>query len=125
MMDTHVLLWAADDVGRLSDLTRELLEASDSEAFLSDASVWEMALKVANGKLELPADLLTFVDLECSVNFYQPLAITRDHIDRTIKLPMIHRDPFDRLLVAQAIEEDLLLITSDSTIRRYPVKTLW
>jgi PIN domain nuclease of toxin-antitoxin system len=130
LLDTHILLWAATDSTRtkpgerLSATTRRLLEDEENELFFSPASIWEVAIKNALGRPEFQFDahVLTRALMD---NGYRELRISSAHTAAVADLPDHHRDPFDRLLVAQATVEGVMLLTSDRTIAKYrnsPVK---
>lgn len=120
LLDTHVVLWAAQDPARLSPaVTRIIVE--EAEVFVSAASIWEIAIKQALGKLQVVDDFLD----RLRANSFQELPVTWAHGRWVSELPAIHRDPFDRLLAAQAIAEDLVLVTTDRDLVRYPVRTLF
>lgn len=116
LLDTHVVLWwLADDPGLSEELKLTIDEEVD--VFVSAAAVWEVAIKQAIGKLESPVELAAQIR-DCDL---QPLAITADHAVEAGRLPMIHRDPFDRMLVAQARLNQLTLVTRDEDIAKYDV----
>lgn len=120
LLDTHALLWWLADDPVLSDVAAAVISDEDNRVFVSAASAWEISIKSALGKLDVPHDLLGAVadsDLE-------PLAITFEHASAAGALPPIHRDPFDRMLAAQAAIEQLTIVTSDPVIGRYAVATL-
>lgn len=120
LVDTRVLLWALGEPTRLAPDARGALEDGDNEVFVSAVSAWEISIKAALGKLHAPDDLasgvraLRFVPID--ITFADGLAVRR--------LPDIHRDPFDRMLVAQGLEPDLMLMTNDDRIRQYAVPTM-
>jgi PIN domain nuclease of toxin-antitoxin system len=116
LCDTHVVLWAAVSPDRLDRKVREILEDGDLAVFVSSVSIAEMAIKRALGKLTLPSSPLEI----CQSLEFDELVLTWGHAAVVENLPAIHRDPFDRLLIAQAVAEDLTLITADSTIASYP-----
>lgn len=119
LLDTHVVLWWLADAPALSNDIKTLID-EEVEVFVSAATIWEVAIKQAAGKIEAPADLPEQIrdgDLPT-------LTITADHAIEAGRLPMIHRDPFDRMLVAQARGAELTLVTRDETIRRYDVALL-
>jgi PIN domain nuclease of toxin-antitoxin system len=120
LLDTHVALWYFDDPSLLVDDAREAIESSENVAYLSAASVWEWALKRAAGRIATPDDMVE----GASRASFEPLSVTWAHGQRAAALPTIHADPFDRMLVAQAISEGLVLVTRDRTIPRYDVVTL-
>jgi PIN domain nuclease of toxin-antitoxin system len=114
LLDTHLLLWALADPARLPSTARRLID--QSEVFVSAASIWEISIKAALGKLT--ADPREVVASLGPAGFL-PLAITEEHAARVAGLPPIHRDPFDRLLVAQAIVEPMRLLTTDAVLGGY------
>jgi PIN domain nuclease of toxin-antitoxin system len=118
LLDTHIFIWWADEPARLSRPIREILEAPENDLYLSVASAWEIAIKEAVGKLSLGASIAYAIDTAG----VELLPISLSHIERTKQLPLLHRDPFDRMLVAQAIEEELQLITIDRDLSRYGVR---
>lgn len=110
---------------RFSSAGRDLLTAPEHELYLSAASAWEIAIKSSLGRLQLPMDPAGYVRTRLLQSQTVPLAITHEHALRVASLPAHHRDPFDRLLIAQARHEHLTLVTRDRAIHRYPVATLW
>ncbi len=120
LLDTHVAVWWFNDPGKVRTDARAALEDSSNEAFLSAASVWEAGLKQTTGRLDLPRQL---DDLGRSGGFVE-LPISWAHARVAAELPRLHGDPFDRMLVAQAVLEDLVIVTRDSLIRQYPVATM-
>jgi PIN domain nuclease of toxin-antitoxin system len=119
LLDTHLLLWAAGKPNRLSAAARKLIDSSANELLFSAASVWEVAIKRGLGRRDFKADprLLRRGLLD---NGYTELPILSDHVVAIESLPPIHKDPFDRLLVAQATVEGITLLTSDSELAEYP-----
>lgn len=119
LLDTHVLLWAAGVPARLPLDARALIEAPETEPLFSAASLWEVAIKNGLGREDFSVDprLLRRRLLE---NAYEELAVTGAHVVVVDLLPPIHRDPFDRLLVAQAQVEGVTLLTADAAVARYP-----
>jgi len=114
LLDTHLLLWALAEPEKLSATTRNRLDAA--EVFVSAASVWEVSIKVALGKLEAdPSELLAAIEPAGFVL----LPITGLHAAAVATLPLLHRDPFDRMLVAQARTEPLILLTNDTVLQQY------
>ena len=118
LLDTHVLLWAAEDSPRLSAAARSLILARENETIFSVASLWEIAIKSGQGREDFVVDA---GDLRTNLlaNSYEELAILGPHVLFTSRLPAIHKDPFDRLLVAQSLVEGLTLLTSDALVARY------
>ena len=120
LIDSHVVVWWLDDPGKLSTRARQLLADGRNTLYISTASVWELGLKIATGKLQMRED---YIDL-LKTDGFAFLDITLRHVEAVHQLPLHHRDPFDRLLVPQAIEEDLLFVTRDRWISAYNLPTL-
>ena len=120
LLDTHTLIWALEDNPSLSELARVAIVDGENMVFISAVSVWEISIKKALGKLEAPDTLLDEIE---RIRF-TPLDITLEHADRAGKLPAIHLDPFDRMLIAQAQSEQLTLVTRDAEIQKYQVQCL-
>lgn len=119
LLDTHLLLWAAGQPNRLSKAARKLIDNPANELLFSAASIWEVAIKSSLGRSDFQVDprLLRRGLLD---NGYTELPILSDHVVALDSLPPIHRDPFDRLLVAQATVEGITLLTADSVVAQYP-----
>ena len=119
LLDTHLLLWAAGEPKRLSKQARSLIDNTENELLFSAGSLWEVAIKRGLGREDFKVDprLLRRGLLD---NGYNELPITSEHLVATESLPPIHRDPFDRVLVAQATVEGITLLTVDSLVSRYP-----
>ncbi|MBY0434404.1 MAG: type II toxin-antitoxin system VapC family toxin [Cyclobacteriaceae bacterium] len=124
LLDTHSLLWMAEGDNRLSALARAEIENRNNLRFVSIASYWEMAIKLQLGKLQLKKGLRSVIDFATQLGV-KTLTIDIQHIELLKELKSIHRDPFDRMLVAQATHEDLVIITIDKNIKQYPIKTIW
>ena len=122
LLDTHALLWALDEPERLPDAAAEAVRNRRNIVHASAASTWELAIKAGLGKIELP-----FADLEGAIDAtgFAKLPVTVRHTLRVRDLPRHHRDPFDRLLVAQARDEDLVLVTADPLVGRSGARTRW
>lgn len=121
LVDAHALLWALADEDRLSPTVREELGAGVTPAFVSAASIWEIEIKRALGKLNAPADLLD----EVAAARFMELPVRFSHASVAGALPRHHGDPFDRMVVAQAQCEDLTVVTRDPNIAAYDVPVLW
>lgn len=119
LLDTHLLLWAASEPSRLSLETAAFLENSENELLFSAASLWEVAIKNARGRDDFKLDPRV-LRRNLLDQAYEELAIRSDHVVAVSDLPAIHKDPFDRILIAQATVEGITLLTSDSTVARYP-----
>lgn len=124
LLDTHVFIWWILDDPRLAQRLRRAIADPDNHLYLSSASAWEMVIKASLGKLALPDPPETFIRAQLLSNAVEALPVTIDHTIRLASLPYIHRDPFDRMLVAQANCETLTLATDDPAIRHYDVNTL-
>lgn len=125
LLDSHVMLWALAQPERLSDRARELIQSEQSTLHFSVASLWEIALKLSIGKLELPADWFEQLQARLSGWGVRWLAISPDHCKRVATLPFHDKDPFDRMLVAQSQIESLVLISADAVIDSYGVQRAW
>jgi len=124
LLDTHTFLWFVNDSSELSNNANKLLE-SDVDLLLSVASLWEIAIKVNLKKLTLPDAYETFIRQQIALNSIEILPITLQHLTVVAKLPLHHRDPFDRLLIAQAIAEDIQIISADTKFDFYSVERRW
>jgi PIN domain nuclease of toxin-antitoxin system len=122
LLDTHTLLWAVARVSELPPRVRTLLEDGGTEAYVSAASTWEMSIKASLGKLDVDLDALVAEVRELG---FSELKVSFEHTKRAGTLPLVHRDPFDRLLVAQALEEGLTLVSRDPAFGGYSAPTLW
>ncbi len=117
LLDTHVLIWALENNPTLSEAARKAVITASNMVFVSSVSVWEISIKKSLGKLETPDNLQE----EIWLHRFTPLSIAYDHAELAGKLPDIHKDPFDRMLIAQASIERLKLVTRDELIARYDV----
>ena len=124
-LDTHAFLWWDLDDARLSDTARAIIADGYNQIMVSTASVWEVAIKVGKGRLDLPADLDAYVDDRLRRYRWVAMPIDQHHAVRAAGLPMIHGDPFDRMLVAQAQVESIPILTTDAAITRYDIETIW
>jgi PIN domain nuclease of toxin-antitoxin system len=125
LLDTHAFLWWIDGGDRLSARARRAIADPANTCVLSLASVWEMAIKVSLRKLEVPDPIERFVADQLAANGFQALGIDLRHVSQVAALPFHHRDPFDRLLVAQALAERLAIVSTDPIFSRYGVKRIW
>jgi PIN domain nuclease of toxin-antitoxin system len=121
LLDTHAFLWAIDNSPQLSESARTAIIDGNNFVFVSAATAWEIAVKKAIGKLTIPQG--SYLD-ELRVHRFTPLDITTEHALAVEMLPHYHRDPFDRLLIAQAQMERLTLITRDARIKQYAVPVI-
>jgi PIN domain nuclease of toxin-antitoxin system len=124
LLDTHAFLWFIEDNPRLSVEAKALLE-SDVELLISAASLWEIAIKASLGKLTLAQPYDTFIPQQLEQNMIEILPIELAHLAIVSALPFYHRDPFDRLLIAQAMAERLPLVSADAAFDAYAVERRW
>lgn len=120
LLDTHIFLWWRGQPSRLTEKVRSSIATADI-VFVSAASAWEAAIKASMGRLELPDT----IEAGVLASGFEKLLITFSHAEQAAGLPSHHRDPFDRMLVAQARAEDLTLVTHDQLLEAYDVKILW
>ena len=125
LLDTHAFLWFVGDSPRLSDKAKTLIEAEDSQPFLSIASLWEMAIKVSLGKLKLEQPFETFISQQLTLNGIGILNLSLEHTAAISTLPFHHRDPFDRLIAVQAKIEKMALISADAAFDAYEIERIW
>lgn len=121
MLDTHALIWALADSDELSPTARDLILDLDNQILVSATSAIEIAIKRSLNKLDSPNDLLSAIDAAGFI----PITIDFATADKLATLPWHHRDPFDRLLVAQALTEGVPIVTRDPALGAYPVSTVW
>lgn len=124
LLDTHTFLWAITEEPRLSRPARQIYTAKN-DLWLSVASVWEILIKVRAGKLVLPRPTGPYLVRQLAENRIELLPITLDHVLRIENLPVHHRDPFDRILIAQSLVQKLPLVTADPLFDRYSVEVIW
>lgn len=120
LLDTHVFLWWLVNDKRLGEKTRKLIQDPKNQIFVSAASTWEISIKRALGKVSAPDDMSSIIDDEG----FSALSINTYHGDQAGLLPDIHKDPFDRMLIAQAQSEGMLLVTADEAISKYPLRII-
>jgi PIN domain nuclease of toxin-antitoxin system len=125
LIDTHVFIWWTSDVKKLSTRVYDLLTDPNTDAVLSTISIWEMQIKSSLGKLQFKTTLSELVDDEIERNRIDLLPLSLSHIYALSNLPLHHRDPFDRMLIAQSIESDLQIISIDEKFDDYGVNRLW
>jgi PIN domain nuclease of toxin-antitoxin system len=125
LLDTHAFLWWIGDDPRLSSPARASIADPGSEVWFSVASAWELAIKAAIGRIETEAPLSRFLEEQTRQNGFRVLPVLLGHAAGVESLPDHHRDPFDRLLVAQAIAEEMTLVSGDRVLRKYGVRVLW
>lgn len=125
LLDTHAFLWWNMDDRRLSPAARDFIGDGSNELYFSAACAWEIAIKAGRGRLALPEPPEKYVATRLALHRIQALPIQLSHALRVYALPELHRDPFDRLLVAQSQLEGLSILTADENIRQYGVETIW
>lgn len=125
LLDTHALLWFLLDDEHLSAAAKALIIDSANDVEISPASYWEIAIKISLRKYHLPESLEVFFEREIATNAFRLLAIEPRHVAPLTSLPFYHRDPFDRLLIAQAMVEAIPIVSNDPAFDAYPVTRLW
>lgn len=123
LLDTHAFFWFITDDEKLPENVKDIIETNEN-IYISIVTFWEMAIKNSLGKMELPASVSNLMRA-CEKLCLRILPIKASHLERLQKLPFVHRDPFDRLLICQAQEERLTFLTTDGNIAKYDVKTVW
>jgi len=118
LLDTHVLLWAAYEPGKLSKRCVDKLSDQENTLLFSSVSVWEISIKTALGRDDFAINVIDFLR-GLRLNDYNEMVVTSDHAIAQMSLPMLHKDPFDRMLIAQAIVEKVSLLTADTDVLRY------
>ena len=125
LLDAHTLLWSQDDTSRLSAVAMATLTDPANDRLVSMATIWEIGIKIALGKLPLSKPFRAWMETAIADLAASVLPITLDHVGRQTQLEFHHRDPFDRLLIAQALVEDIPLISSDTQFDAYGVRRIW
>ena len=124
LLDTHVFLWFISGDKRLSNALQQSIRDTSNEVYLSVASVWEAIIKSQLGKLVLPEPAETYLPKQRERHLIASLSIEEAHVAQLAKLPSLHRDPFDRILVCQALQQGMTIVTLDENVRAYPVKVM-
>ncbi|MBK8465718.1 MAG: type II toxin-antitoxin system VapC family toxin [Chloracidobacterium sp.] len=125
LLDTHTLLWFIAGSSNLSTDARNLIEDTEHEKFVSIASIWETAIKTSIGKMTLSAPFEALFPHQLQINGFELLPVKVGHASVVLTLPFHHRDPFDRLLIAQAIDENMTLVSVDEVFDKYETTRLW
>ena len=125
LLDTATFLWAASDAPEFKENAREIFADPENDIYLSSVSAWEIAVKYALGKLPLPEPPRRFVPLQRKQHGIEPLPLDEEAALHLSRLPLLHKDPFDRMLVCQAVVNHLVILTPDELIHQYPVRTIW
>jgi PIN domain nuclease of toxin-antitoxin system len=125
LIDTHTFLWFIDDHPALSTTARSSIEDENNDVLLSIASIWEMAIKISLGRLKLNGSFEPYIAEQLRLNHITLLPITLQHIAAIATLPFHHKDPFDRLIIAQGLIEKIPNIGIDAAFDAYPITRLW
>lgn len=125
LLDTCTLLWLCSKPKELSNNVKKCIDSADSSLMVSLVSLWEMNLKIQSGKMKFPKPLRRWIHEQKEIWKFDFLPISLEHILTTNELPEYHKDPFDRLLVAQALRNNIPLLTPDEFIVKYPVEVIW
>ncbi len=125
LLDTHAFLWLIAGDIRLSDKARQTYLNTENSLFFSAASLWEICIKLSLGKISLKNEWFRTIQVEMEINTIQWLPIEMAHCTKVTELPFHHRDPFDRMLIAQAIVEDMDLLSRDRRLSAYTIERIW
>ena len=125
LLETHALLWYYSDDPKLSATARSLISDPSNRKFVSPASHWEIAIKLGQGKYRLSAPFAVFIREAITDNGFTILPVEPRHTELLIGLPLHHKDPFDRLLIAQALADNLAVVGCDTAFDAYPIRRLW
>jgi PIN domain nuclease of toxin-antitoxin system len=125
LLDTVVWIWSVGPSERINQAGLEILASGKDDVYLSSATSWEISIKVRTGKLSFPEPTGSYISRFMARQNLRPLAITHRHAQKIYDLPDHHKDPFDRMLIAQAIVEEMTILTADRWFTKYPVQFLW
>ncbi len=125
LLDTCTFLWVLSDSPKLSATARKMFSGSENEVYLSTVSGWEIALKVSLGRLHFPNPVYRYIPIQREKHGISTLALDEESALHLIRLPELHKDPFDRMLVCQALIQSLIILTPDPLISQYPVRVMW
>lgn len=125
LLDSVVWIWSISATERLNSAAQRILENGCEEIYFSAASSWELSIKAGLGKLHLPSSPARCIPEFMAKQRLRPLPVTHLHAVKVYELPLHHQDPFDRLLIAQAISEEMTILTSDRDFSKYPVEIVW
>ena len=125
LIDTHIFIWYLQNSERLPGSITTLINNARNDILLSIASIWEMAIKQSTGKLNLGVPYTNFIEEQMGFNNIELLPIRLEHLEAVTNLPFHHRDPFDPMLISQAIVEDIVIVSVDNVFSLYPVKRMW
>ncbi|MDJ0659960.1 MAG: type II toxin-antitoxin system VapC family toxin [Crocosphaera sp.] len=125
LLDTHAFLWWVADEPQLSQTAKNMISNSDNTVYFSVVSAWEIIIKVGTGKLSLPENPEIYIPSRLISNQFETLPVFMSHVLQINRLANFHKDPFDRLLIAQSLVEDIPIVTIDGLITQYAVKIIW
>jgi PIN domain nuclease of toxin-antitoxin system len=125
LLDTHIFIWLANETQKLSARTTDIIQYINNVLILSVISVWEIAIKTQLGKLQFTTSLSSVVASQQKINNLQILPVNLLHVLTVESLPLCHKDPFDRLLIAQALTENLLVLSADVIFDQYGIQRIW
>ena len=125
LLDTCTFLWIISDSTELSELSRSLFRDSSNEVYLSAVSIWEISVKYTLKKLPLPQSPEKYISIQREKHMVDPLALDENSVLHLNRLPLLHKDPFDRMLICQAINHGMVILTPDELITQYPVASKW
>jgi PIN domain nuclease of toxin-antitoxin system len=125
LLDTMVWLWSVGSTQKIGEAGLDILSSGEEEIYFSAASCWEIAIKTRLGKFRLPEEPVRYVPKRLAEQGIRSLSVTQNHSLKVYELPLHHYDPFDRLIIAQALSEEMVVLTSDRTFKKYPVEVLW
>ena len=124
LLDTHAFMWFVNGDPMLGGDAKKSIESIDNKNFVSVASLWEIAIKINIGKFSLSKPYHT-IKQQIEENYIELLSIVFDHTLQLVSLPFYHRDPFDRLIIAQAMAENMVVVTKDGNFKNYPIQIIW
>ncbi|MBF2057856.1 MAG: type II toxin-antitoxin system VapC family toxin [Cyanobacterium sp. T60_A2020_053] len=124
IIDTHIFLWYVTDDNKLSDNSKKIINQRENIIYLIQASIWEMAIKYSQEKLNFDSPFLEFINQQIKINSFEILSFNLLHFEQVTKLPFHHRDPFDRMIISQAMVEKIPLISYDSLFNCYDIKLI-
>ena len=124
LLDTHIFLWLLSGDGRLSKKAKKIFLCEDNDLYFSVVSLWEISIKVSLGKLKLADNWMAVIEDEMAINLIKLLQIRKWHCYKIVDLPLHHRDPFDRMLIAQAMIENMSILTCDDQFYGYDIKSI-
>ena len=125
LLDTHTFLWFVWDDAQLSQIAKDTISDPNNRKLVSVASIWEIAIKVSLQKLDLGMPYLPFMQSQMAINLFEILSLTLEHGAEVSRLPFHHRDPFDRLMIAQSMCDQIPIVSADPAFDAYSIKRIW